>query len=113
MKLPRNINQIINLPASRRVGDGGKNRAIPSWGLALESTPSESALSLTPTLRRVTLTNLIAGPLAFRPGGRALMMQISRRTGSPEGTVSQLDVNIERQSLYVMSIIFFIFRNTS
>ena len=43
----------------------GKKCAIPSWGWALESTPSESKFGLTPTLRRVTLTNLIAGPLCF------------------------------------------------
>ena len=67
MNLPRNKNQISNLPATQRVGHGGKNRAIPSWGLALESPPSESTLSLTPTLRRVTLTNLIAGPLGIMP----------------------------------------------
>ena len=42
----------------------GKKCTIPSWGWALESTPSESTHGLTPTLRRVTLTNLIAGPLA-------------------------------------------------
>ena len=42
----------------------GKKCAIPSWGWALESTPSESTLGLTPTLSRVTPTNLIAGPLA-------------------------------------------------
>jgi hypothetical protein len=41
----------------------GKKCAIPSWVWALESTPSESKFGLTPTLRRVTLTNLIAGPL--------------------------------------------------
>ena len=41
----------------------GKKCAIPSWVWALESIPSESILGLTPTLRRVTLTNLIAGPL--------------------------------------------------
>ena len=45
----------------------GKKCAIPSWGLALESTPSESTIGLTPTLRRVTLTNLIAGPLGIMP----------------------------------------------
>ena len=43
----------------------GKKCAIPSWVWALESTPSESKFGLTPTLRRVTLTNLIAGPLCF------------------------------------------------
>jgi hypothetical protein len=41
----------------------GKKCAIPSWVWALESIPSDSILGLTPTLRRVTLTNLIAGPL--------------------------------------------------
>ena len=64
---PRNINQISNLPAHRRIDHGGKNRAIPSWVWALESTPSESTHGLTPTLRRVTLTNLIAGPLGIMP----------------------------------------------
>jgi len=62
--MPRNINQISNLPTNRSLGDGGKNRAIPYWVWALERTPSESTHCHTPTLRRVTLTNLIAGPLA-------------------------------------------------
>ncbi len=64
MNTPRNLNQISNLPATQRTQHGGKNRAIPSWVWAEESTPSESTHGLTPTLRRVTLTNLIAGPLA-------------------------------------------------
>ena len=63
MDLPRNILNIkdISLPSQCRSWWQKPRHTL--LGLALESTPSESTLSLTPTLRRVTPTKLTAGPL--------------------------------------------------